>query len=383
MKFSCRTEDLLGAVSTVSRAIGGQQALPILGNILFTTEGKRCTLSATNLEFSIISYIDAEVENEGSITVPAKAIQNFAQYCTSDEVLFETSEDSQLKCFSKKTKTVIAGEPASEYPTITPIQKEALLTVSDKEFFNAIHHTAFASARTTARPVLSGVYFRAAKDELVLVATDSYRLSEYKLQVMEKQGEINCIVPMKVLVEIMAIISGSLRERGGGDERSDKDKGRPTSITLSAQQIEVVIGKTKVLSRLIDGTFPNYEQILPANASTTVSFSLPELLTDVKRMHYFAKESNNNLIFTISPKEALIQTQRTQIGRDESQIGAEVQGEKNKIALSSSYLLDFLSHVDAEEVRMELTDKMHPALFRVPSMPNFLHLIMPLRLIEE
>ncbi|MEK7137569.1 MAG: DNA polymerase III subunit beta, partial [Patescibacteria group bacterium] len=298
MKFSCRTEDLLGAVSTVSRAIGGQQALPILGNILFTTEGKRCTLSATNLEFSIISYIDAEVENEGSITVPAKAIQNFAQYCTSDEVLFETSEDSQLKCFSKKTKTVIAGEPASEYPTITPIQKEALLTVSDKEFFNAIHHTAFASARTTARPVLSGVYFRAAKDELVLVATDSYRLSEYKLQVMEKQGEINCIVPMKVLVEIMAIISGSLRERGGGDERSDKDKGRPTSITLSAQQIEVVIGKTKVLSRLIDGTFPNYEQILPANASTTVSFSLPELLTDVKRMHYFAKESNNNLIFT-------------------------------------------------------------------------------------
>ena len=181
----------------------------------------------------------------------------------------------------------------------------------------------------------------------------------------------------------MAIISGALRERGGGDERSDKDKGRPTSITLSAQQIEVVIGKTKVLSRLIDGTFPNYEQILPANASTTVSFSLPELLTDVKRMHYFAKESNNNLIFTISPKEALIQTQRTQIGRDESQIGAEVQGEKNKIALSSSYLLDFLSHVDAEEVRMELTDKMHPALFRVPSMPNFLHLIMPLRLIEE
>lgn len=382
MKFSCRTEELLSAVSTVSRAIGGQQALPILGNILFTVEGKRCTLSATNLEFSIISYTDAEVENEGSITVPAKAIQNFAQYCTSEEVLFETSEDSQLKCFSKKTKTVIAGEPASEYPTITPIQKEALLTVNDKELFTAIHHTAFASARTTTRPVLSGVYVRVAKDELTLVATDSYRLSEYRIQVMEKQGEINCIVPMKVLVEIMAIISGSLRERGG-EEKGDKDKGRPTSMSLSSQQIEVVIGKTKVLSRLIDGTFPNYEQILPANASTTVLFSLPELLTDVKRMHYFAKESNNNLVFTISGKDALIQTQRTQIGRDESQIGAEVQGEKNKIALSSSYLLDFLSHVSGEEVRMELTDKMHPALFRVPSIPHFLHLIMPLRLTEE
>ena len=107
MKFSCKTKDVLQAIGIVSRAIGGQQALPILGNILFQIEGKRCTLSATNLEFSIISHIDAEVENEGTITIPAKAIQNFTQYSTSDEVLFESSEDSQLKCFSKKSKTVI------------------------------------------------------------------------------------------------------------------------------------------------------------------------------------------------------------------------------------------------------------------------------------
>ena len=387
MKFSCKTRDVLQAIGVVSRAISGQQALPILGNILFQVEGKRCTFSATNLEFSIITYIDAEVENEGSITIPAKAIQNFAQYSTSEDVLFESSEDAQLKCFSKKSKTMIAGEPATEYPTIAPIQKEALLKVGDSEFMEAIHHTAFASARTTTRPVLSGVYFKVTKGDLTLVATDSYRLSEYKIPIVEKQGEVHCIVPTRVLVEIMTVLGGSVKgeETKKGEKKEEKKAtgGHPIDITLSSQQIEVVVGRTKILSRLIDGTFPNYEQILPTTVATTVTLPLSEFLTDIKRMHYFAKESNNNLTFVISPKEMLVQTQMTQVGRDESRVGVDTKGEKNRIALSSSYLLDFLSHVDGGEVEMQLTDKMHPAVFRVPNLPQFLHLIMPLRMTDE
>src|SRR3989338_1958247 len=137
MKFSCKTKDVLQTVSIVGRAISGQQAMPILNNILFQIEGKRCILSATNLEFSIISHLDAEVENEGAITVTAKAIQNFTQYYTSDDVVFESSEDSHLKCQSKKSKTVIAGEAATEYPTISPIQKEVQLSVSASELLQA------------------------------------------------------------------------------------------------------------------------------------------------------------------------------------------------------------------------------------------------------
>ena len=387
MKFSCKTKDILHTINLVGRAITGQQAIPILNNILFQVEGKRCVLSATNLEFSIISSLDAEVENEGAITIPTKAIQNFAQYSTDDEVVFESSEDAQLKCRSKKSKTVIAGEPATEYPTISPIQKEVTLTVSDTELYDAIHHVSFASAKTTTRPVLSGVYFKITKKELILVATDSYRLSEYKIPVLETQGEVECIVPSKVLVEIMSILGGA--KKGRGEEDGDKKKktkakkGEPVSITLSSQQIEVVVGQTTVLSRLIDGSFPNYQQILPASSSTTAVLPLQELLTSVKRMHYFAKESNNNLALSVSSKELLIQTQLTQIGRDESRIAVDVKGEKNKIALSSSYLLDFLSHVTGEEVHMELTDKVHPAVFRTPDLPNYLHLIMPLRMSEE
>ncbi len=392
MKFSCKTKEILRVIAVVSRAISNQQAMPILNNILFHVEGKRCTLSATNLEFSIISHLDADVENEGSITIPAKAIQNFAQYSMDDEVIFESSEDSQLRCHSKKSKTMIAGESATEYPTISPIQKELQLSVSSEEFLQAIHHVSFASARTTTRPVLSGVYFKASKNKLILVATDSYRLSEYRISVLDMQGEVECIVPAKVLVEIMSILSGEARGKETSEKTQSKEKkgegeegvqNRPITITLNAQQIEVTIGRTTILSRLIDGTFPNYQQILPTSHKTKTMLPHEELLTDIKRMHYFAKESNNNLTITVSSKDVLLQTQMTQIGQDESRITAAVQGEKNKIALSSSYLLDFLSHVSAEEVEMQLTDKMHPALFRVPNIPNFLHLVMPLRLSDE
>ena len=378
---------MLHTIGVVSRAISGQQALPILNNILFHIEGKRCTLSATNLEFSIISHLDAEVENEGSITIPAKAIQNFAQYSMDDEVVFESSEDSHLKCHSKKSKTVIAGESAAEYPTITTIQKEVQLNVSTEELLEAIHYVSFASARTTTRPVLSGVYCKASKGKLTLVATDSYRLSEYKIPVLDVQGEVECIVPAKVLMEIMSILGGVRgKEEDEGKEKGKEKKqktGDSITITLSSQQIEVVVGRTTILSRLIDGTFPNYQQILPSGHKTKVMLPHAEFLTDVKRMHYFAKESNNNLTITVSGKDVLLQTNATQIGQDESRIAAASQGEKNKIALSSSYLLDFLSHVSGGEVEMQLTDKMHPALFRIPNLPNFLHLVMPLRLAEE
>ena len=387
MKFSCKTKEMLHTIGVVSRAISGQQALPILNNILFHIEGKRCTLSATNLEFSIISHLDAEVENEGSITIPAKAIQNFAQYSMDDEVVFESSEDSHLKCHSKKSKTVIAGESAAEYPTITTIQKEVQLNVSTEELQEAIHYVSFASARTTTRPVLSGVYCKASKGKLTLVATDSYRLSEYKIPVLDVQGEVECIVPAKVLMEIMSILGGVRgKEEDEGKEKGKEKKqktGDSITITLSSQQIEVVVGRTTILSRLIDGTFPNYQQILPSGHKTKVMLPHAEFLTDVKRMHYFAKESNNNLTITVSGKDVLLQTNATQIGQDESRIAAASQGEKNKIALSSSYLLDFLSHVSGGEVEMHLTDKMHPALFRIPNLPNFLHLVMPLRLAEE
>lgn len=160
MKFLCKTSDLLQGLQLVGRAISSQQALPILGNILLEAKGNSCTLSATDLELSIVTSFSADIENEGAITIPAKAVLHFAQYNTDDEVLLETSEGTQLKCTSKHAKTLIAGESAQDYPTITSVEKETGFTLESTPLLHALHLVTFASARTSIRPVLSGVYLR-------------------------------------------------------------------------------------------------------------------------------------------------------------------------------------------------------------------------------
>jgi len=392
MKFSCKTSEFLQALQLVSRAISGQQALPILGNVLIEAEGKRCTVSATDLELSIVTSFEANIENEGSITVPAKAILNFAQYNSDNEVLLETSEGTQLKCTSAQAKTLIAGESATEYPTITPIEKETTFNLESAPLLEALNKVTFASAKTTLRPVLSGVYVKLDKEKIVLVATDSYRLSEYTIKADVGNATLSCIIPAKVLEELKSILGSkkgdkeSASEEGGGEEEEKKKeapKKQKVEIALSSQQIEIRIGQTYLLSRLIDGKFPDYQQIIPKDSKTKVTLSTKELTTVVKRMHYFAKEINNNLTVTLSKTGVHIATPQTQAGKDETTMQGEVTGDENKIALSSSYLLDFLSHTEDNTVEMHLTDSMHPAVFHLPSNNLYLHLIMPLRIQEE
>jgi len=390
MKFSCKTSELLQALQLVSRAIGGQQTLPILNNVLVEVEGKRCVISATDLELSIVTSFEANIENEGAITVPAKAILNFAQYNSDAEVLLETSGGNQLKCTSTHAKTLIAGESATEYPTITPIENEETFTIGAEPLLDALHMVTFASAKSTLRPVLSGVYLRAEKGNLIFVSTDSYRLSEYRVPLSTGKADLSCIIPAKVLEELKAVLGSkkgeeSKKEKEEKKEKKGKDHQATATIeiALSNQQIELRAGRTRLLSRLIDGKFPDYQQIIPKEATTKVTVPVRELLTVIRRMHYFAKEINNNITFRFLGGKMQMTTPQTQMGKDEATLEVSQSGKENKIALSSSYLLDFLNHMENEEVEVQITDSMHPAVFRLPGKEFLLHLIMPLRLQEE
>ena len=389
MKFSCKTHDLLAGLQLVSRAIGSDQVLPILQNILIHAEGKRCTLSATNLEVSIVTSFEVLIENEGSITIPAKAILNFMQYNQDEEVVLETSEGTQLKLQSKRAKAMISGEAASGYPTITSIQKDTTLTLPIPPLLHALGLVTFACAKTTSRPVISGVFVRLEKGTLILVGTDSYRLSEYRITVEGLTGELSCIIPARFLEELKSVIA---LHRSAGDESEDGDGKKKKSsgpsiekvdIHLGSQQIEVHVGPTRLTSRLIDGKFPDYIQVLPKEKHTTATVDVKDLLGAVKRMHYFAKELNNNITFAFTKDGVHLTTKQTQLGRDESTIPCELDGKENKIAISSTYLIDFLGRIGAEKVSIELSDKMHPAVFRIGASEPYLHLIMPLRMSEE
>lgn len=375
MKFLCKTTELLSAVQLASRAIGGQQALPILNNILFQVEGKRCTVSATDLELGAITALEASVENEGTLTVPAKAILNFAQYNTDTEVLLETVEGTQLRCTSPHTKTIITGEPASDYPSIIPTEKHMSFSVGADAILRGLHLTTFAAAKSSLRPVLSGVYCRIEGGEATLVATDSYRLSEYRVPIGRGGEGASCIIPVKILEELRGILGGKKREEG----RQSPD----ILVYVGTQQVEFHIGSTRLFSRLIEGRFPNYEQIIPREHTTSALLPTRELNITVRRMHYFTKEMNNSLAVHVSAGSVRLVSPQTQIGKEESIISAETKGKENKIALSSSYLLDFLGHIDEDDTNMTIVDSVHPAVFRLPKQQGFLHLIMPLRMSDE
>ncbi len=237
-----------------------------------------------------------------------------------------------------------------------------------------------AAARTTLRPVLSGVSVRSVDSQLILVATDSYRLSEYKIPTEGGTEQVACIIPVKILDEVRAALGSAKGERKGKEGAAAPSR---VAIALSKQQVEIRVGETRLISRLIDGKFPNYEQIVPKEHKSRIRFSVGELLPAVKRMHYFAKEMNNNLTCKFGSGEARITTPQTQSGKDEATIAVEVDGGDNTIALSSSYLLDFLNHIDATDVEMRMQDPQKPAVFSVPGDVQFFHLIMPLRMQEE
>jgi DNA polymerase III subunit beta len=374
MKFSCTTPELLGTIQLAGRAIGSQQALPILGNVLIKVTSGKCVMTATDLEMSIVSAIPAAIESEGSFTVPAKAFLNFLQYNNDPEITLELVDGAKLRCSSARAKAMIAGEAATEFPSIAAIERLSTFSLDAVPLLQALHLVTFATAKTTLRPVLSGVYVRMSEGRLILAATDSYRLSEYKLPTDGGAGDITCIIPAKILDEVRSALAGS---------KGEKDAPTRVEIALSKQQVEMCVGETRLISRLIEGRFPNYEQIVPKEHTTRLRFPLAELSPAVKRLHYFAKEMNNTLAFHVTQGQARIVTPQTQAGRDEATVAAETDGADAKIALSSSYLLDFLNHVDTEDVEMRMTDAQHPAIFSAPGDVQAMHLIMPLRMQEE
>jgi DNA polymerase III subunit beta len=385
MKFSCNTPEFLQALQTVSRAISSQQALPILGNILLQAKDGRCVISATDLELSIITGFAANIEHEGSITIPAKAILNFAQYNSDPEVTLESKEGTQIKCTSAHSKTMLSGEAASDYPSIAPVDAKTEFSLDGATLLEALDLVTFASARSSLRPVLSGVYMRTEGESLILVSTDSYRLSEYTIKTTPTE-QFSCIIPVKVLDELKIMLAAKKPAKRSATEDDAKEGSRaealPVRIKMSQQQIEMKIDDTQLLSRLIEGKFPPYNQIIPKEHTTKALISTKELTTASKRMHYFAKEVNNNLTFTFNEAELHISTPQTQLGKDETTIPIEKEGKDGKIALSSSYLLDFLGHIGSDMVEAQITDSMHPAVFRIPGSDKFLHLVMPLRMQE-
>ena len=367
MKVVISQSNLLESLKIVSRAVSGQNTLPVLGNILIRAEGKKLYFAATNLEISISTSIEAEIKNEGAITVPAKILTSYTSLLgKNDEIELKVSDGVALEVNSESSKTKIKGISADEFPQIARVDHGVKLELKTDVFREAVQEVSFAAQENASRPILSGVFFKAEKNTLAIAATDSYRLSEKTLELSTVVDQVNCVIPVRTILE-------ADRLAGGGEQ---------IVVRIAENQVMFLVGGTELVSRLIEGQFPDYHQILPKSHQSTVIVNREELALAVRRVSIFAKENNQHMkLEFLNDGTLTISTDSTQIGEEKTTIPIQLEGATNVIALNADYVLDLLGSLGGEEkVKIELEAKLNPAVFKKLKSENFVHLVMPLKM---
>jgi len=374
MKLSILQENLAQGLNTASRSVATRAQLPVLSNVLLATDKGRLKVSATNLETGINLWLGAKIEKEGAISIPAKILAEFVSSLPADKVELEVKENNlSLTCGSFQADFI--GLPASEFPTIPSLAGKANISFKDEVLSQAVSQVAFAAASDEGRPVLTGVLIMAKRNQLVLVATDGYRLSIKKLKEikgLEKVEEFKTglIIPARTLTEVARIV-------GESEEKTLK-----LAITPKASQVIFALAEAEVVSRLIEGKFPDFERIIPEKGKTKAVVETEELLRAVRIASIFARESANIVKFSVKKTGLEISANTAQVGANVSRVEAKTEGVEGKVAFNSRYLLDFLSAMGSKQVSFEMSGALNPGVFTPVGDKSFLHIIMPVRVQE-
>jgi len=368
MKLLCVQENLHQGLSIASRMVRPQATLPVLSNVLLKTENGRLKISATDLEIGITCYIRAKIEKEGAITVPAKILVEYISM-NNDETIDLEVKDNTLYLKSDRYQTKIKGIDASEFPLIPEIKAKPILTLSASYLKEAISQVLIAPSLDDTKPVLTGVCLKVKDKEVKLVATDSFRLAEKKISLEEEVKETKeVIIPSKTLFEISRILS--------------LVRPHSVSIVISANQVLFVMDEVSVVSRLVEGNFPDYETIIPKEVSSEVIVEVSEFQNALKISGLFAKESGNNVKLKATKDKLVITAISSLVGESTSVVPATVSGPEIEIAFNVKFLLDVLSVLSCPKISLGLSGKLNPGIIRPFGQKEYLYLIMPLQ-VEE
>jgi DNA polymerase-3 subunit beta len=368
MKIVLLQSNFAKALNQVSRLVGTRTTLPVLSNILIVAEKGRITFSATDLEVGVSTHTVGKVEEEGSITLPARLLSDFVLNNKDESVELSVKETiAVLK--SERYEATLHGISPEEFPTVPEPPKDFLVNIERNLFLGALKKVSIAPANDETRPVLAGVYFQFMDDSLILAATDSYRLAEKKITLAEKVGEKKIVVPVRTIHEVLRLITNSDSE----------------SVTISAtdNQIAFKIGDTYTISRLIEGSFPNYAQIIPTSSKIVAKVKLANLNAAVKMTSLFAKEtSNNNIKVIIKDKAMTISSASSQTGSAKSSVEMDsLTGNDNlEIAFNARYILEVLAVISDESIIMSFNDNSSACLLKPEKDNDFSYIIMPLKL---
>lgn len=367
MKVSVTQANLHKALSVVGKIVGSRSTLPVLSNVLVQTDANRLKLSSTNLEIGINTWIGAKVESTGSLTVPARLLADYVSSLADGNI--DLSQEKQtLHIVSPQAQSHINGIDAKEFPSIPGFKKSTLLKIDATTLKDALAQVVGAASFDDTRPILNGVYFYNEKTALTIAATDSYRLAEKTLTLPTAPKEqLKIIVPARTTQELLRML--------------DNESGL-VEIVAEENQVLFRFNDTELISRLIDGEYPNYQQLIPTDILTTIEIPTKELRSITKLAALFARESGGSVTLSADAKSQKLEIKATasQVGDSSSVAVASVSGEDATISLNSRYLLDALASLNSENMKIEITGKVNPCLLRpIDKQGDYLHLIMPLR----
>ena len=376
MKVTVLQENLARGLAIVSKAVSPRSTLPVLANILIASDEGRLRLSATNLEMGITCWIPARIEDEGSTTVPARTFNDLVSTLPSDQVMLKLDVQTQTLNVRGGTSTNdIKCIDAQEFPPLPVPDFDGAVQINVGDFREMIHQVAFAASSDEARPVLMGVLVQVEKDKLTMAAADGFRLSVRKAVLSTpSSAPVSAIVPAQALKELARVATD-------GDE--------PIYMVMPKGRGQVVfrVKDVEVVSQLIDGTFPDYQQIIPRSYKSRTLVSTASLLKACKQAEIFAREGSNVARFNIKsaqgemqPSEVEISATSEETGKNETIVEATVDGGGLLIAFNVKFLREALEVIRTPNVALETSAPNAPGVVRPVGDDQFLHVIMPMHL---
>ncbi len=367
MKLSCLQENLKRGLNTVGKVVGTQADLPILANILLKTDNGRLKLSTTNLEIGVNFWVGAKIEKEGEITIPAKVLVDYINSLSNKKVNLVV-EKNILKLTCEGNRASINGISADEFPLIPEVKSDISFKLKTEIIKEIIPQVVVAAALDESRPVLTGVYLKVSDDQLKLAATDSYRLAERTTTLVSKvKSEAVVVIPASTLKELHRIVLSDSQIQ-------------EVDCLINKDQIMFEFSEGNLVSRLIEGKFPSYEQIIPTTSKTRAKVKIADFLKAIKTSAVFSRDTANNINLTVKKNGQIeIRTVAVQVGESNSVVKAEVMGEGGEISFNAKYLLDGLNNIPGDEVLLEINDKLNPGLLRPVADKKYFYIIMPLR----
>jgi DNA polymerase III subunit beta len=376
VKLSCTRENLYQGLAITSHVSGKNANLPILNNVLLRADIGGLKLTATNLELTITCTIRGKVDQPGEYTIPSKLFADYVSLLPNERVDLDLL-DHALSVVCDKTKTKINGLPSNEFPLIPPVTGGVRFSIPATAFDSALGQTLFAVATNEARQALTGVsmHFDGLNKQLILAATDSYRLGEKIIALGEQaEGERRAIVPARTLSELRRILS-VLRDNAETPENID--------VELTESQIVFRYGTVELSSRTIEGVYPDYRQIIPKTSTTEIVVAKNAFAQAVKRTSLFSKAGLFDVRLEINPTDKSLTLSATDVGRGENIVSIEgdVIGGTNAVVLNFRYLLDGVNALTSDKIVLKLIDAMNPCVLLPADMPDekYLYIVMPIR----